>query len=374
MLTDWKDFKGAAKKLDDVDLPLLGRKIGVGEDELHAFMDVEAAGSGFDHLGRPKMLFEPHIFYTHLSGVELKKAISLSLAYRKWGTQPYPPDSYPVLIEAMKINESAALMSASWGLGQILGENYKLCKFNTVTEMVLAFMSDEEFHLRAMIDFLIANHIDDDLKAHRWAVVARMYNGPGYAKNQYDTRLALAYAKWARIKDTPIPVEAVGDPKMAISASVLPPPPPPTGEPKEGNEMRNNAVSMPENILHEVLGGSPIGSVMNVVSAISKRTDIALVPTKPFSKSVEGWAAKVGGGIIAINALGPVVGLHVDGQLTGAIETATSALGAPPGYGTAAVYLVAGVSFVVVYVRKRWFTHTITPEAAERAAADGKVI
>lgn len=41
-------FKGAAKRLDDIDLPRIGNRIGVDEDEIHAVREVEAAGSGFD--------------------------------------------------------------------------------------------------------------------------------------------------------------------------------------------------------------------------------------------------------------------------------------------------------------------------------------
>ncbi|TJW06556.1 MAG: hypothetical protein E5W82_27535 [Mesorhizobium sp.] len=52
-----RNFAGAALRLSDIDIPRIGAEIGVGEDELHAFMDVEPAGSGFDHMGRPKMLF-----------------------------------------------------------------------------------------------------------------------------------------------------------------------------------------------------------------------------------------------------------------------------------------------------------------------------
>ena len=54
------DFKGRAKKLEDTDLPRIAASIGCGEDEVHMLIDVEAAGSGFDTAGRPKMLFEPH--------------------------------------------------------------------------------------------------------------------------------------------------------------------------------------------------------------------------------------------------------------------------------------------------------------------------
>lgn len=198
-----RSFKGRAKRLDDIDLPKIGHTIGVGEDELHAFMDVEAAGSGFDSNGRPKMLFEPHVFYRNLSGEKRSRAVKSGLAYRKWGEKPYPRDSYPRLQKAMNIDETAALKSASWGLGQILGENHKLVGYATPQAMVRDFMDDEENHLRAIVEYLKSTGLAEKLKAHDWAGVARGYNGPGYRKNAYDTKMARAYAKWSKIKDTP---------------------------------------------------------------------------------------------------------------------------------------------------------------------------
>ncbi|WP_099868241.1 N-acetylmuramidase domain-containing protein [Pararhizobium haloflavum] len=202
-MTDWTSFRGAAARLDDIDLPRIGHRIGVGEDELHAFMDVEAAGSGFDGQGRPKMLFEPHVFYRNLSGDKRDQAERAGLAYRSWGTRPYPADSYPRLIEAMAIDETAALKSASWGLAQILGENHAMVGYETPQAMVRAFMEDEEHHLEAMVQYLIVASIADDLRGHRWEAVARGYNGPGYAKHNYHGRMAAAFAKWQRIPDTP---------------------------------------------------------------------------------------------------------------------------------------------------------------------------
>ncbi len=58
-------FKGAARKLSDLDLPRIGARIGVGEDEIHAIVDVESSGSGFDSQGRPKALYEPHLAYRY---------------------------------------------------------------------------------------------------------------------------------------------------------------------------------------------------------------------------------------------------------------------------------------------------------------------
>lgn len=199
-----KTFKGAGKRITDRDIPRIGAMIGVGEDEMHAFMDVEAAGSGFDRYGRSKLLFEPHVFYRNLIGAKRAAAVKAGLAYAKWGAKPYPKDSYPRLVAAMAIDETAALKSASWGLTQILGENFKAAGYSTVQAMVQAFMADEAAHLEAAVKFIKANKLDDELRDHNWAGFARGYNGPGYKKNRYDSKLAAAFAKWRKIRDTPL--------------------------------------------------------------------------------------------------------------------------------------------------------------------------
>lgn len=197
-------FKGRAKRLDDLDLPKIGRLIGVGEDEIHAILEVESRGSGFDAAGRPVILFEPHIFWRMLgAGAKRDDAARKGLAYPKWGSKPYPKDSYPRLREALKIDEAAALKSCSWGLGQILGSNFKAAGYSSVQEMVAAFCDDEEEHLAAMVRFIISVGLADAVRRHDWARFARGYNGPGYAANRYDTRLATAFAKWKKIPDTP---------------------------------------------------------------------------------------------------------------------------------------------------------------------------
>lgn len=199
------NFKGKAKRLDDIDLPLIGREIGVGEDEVHAILDVESAGTGFDKQGRPKMLFEPHIFWRELgAGAKRDKAAAAGLAYPRW-KRNYPADSYPRLAAAMKIDERAALRSASWGLGQVMGFNHAAAGWSYVHQMVEDFMEDEEQHLRAMIRFITATGLDDELRRHDWKGFARGYNGAGFAQNGYDRKLAQAFARWQKIKDTPIP-------------------------------------------------------------------------------------------------------------------------------------------------------------------------
>lgn len=197
------NFQGSGIRIDDFDIPRIGHMVGVGEDEIHAVMDIEAAGSGFDKSGRLKMLFEPHVFYRNLSGAKRDAAVREGLAYSAWRPGAYPADSYPRLLRAIAIDETAALKSCSWGLGQIMGENFAAAGYQTPQAMVADFCRDEANQLEAMVRFIKANKLDDDLRRHDWAGFARGYNGAGYAKHGYHTKLAAAFAKWQRIKDTP---------------------------------------------------------------------------------------------------------------------------------------------------------------------------
>jgi hypothetical protein len=203
------EFRGKAKRIEDIDLPRIGFRIGVGEDEIHAILDVESAGKGFDAKGRPKMLFEPHVFYRELGpGAARNEAALHGLARPRW-KRDYPADSYPRLHRAMDlcrrhgVSIESALRSASWGLGQIMGFNHSAAGYYTAEAMVEAFKDDEDKHLDAMISFIVANNLDDELRRHDWAGFAKGYNGTGFAQNGYDKKLSASFAKWQKIKDTP---------------------------------------------------------------------------------------------------------------------------------------------------------------------------
>lgn len=220
------DFKGAAKRLTDADITEAGAMIGVGEDEIHAVMEVEAAGSGFDKQGRPRILFERHIFYRQINPDKLKRAIDTGLAVKKWSRASYNKDQYDLLRRAMILDEEAALKSASWGLGQVMGFNHVAAGFATVQAMVSAFMESEGNQLLGMVRFIRSNGLANALRNHDWKAFARGYNGAGYAANAYDKKLAAAYAKWQRIKDTPqAPVQPRPAPKPTpITLNPTPPP------------------------------------------------------------------------------------------------------------------------------------------------------
>lgn len=211
-------FQGLGKKLDDIDLPMVGKTIDVGEDAIHSILDTEARSSGFDSYGRPTMLYEPHVMYRMVRAkgdpLLLERVVDEGLAYPKWGQKPYPRDSYQRLMAAYKIAPNEALSSSSWGLGQLMGFNHALAGYKSPEAMVQAFMDDEEYQLRGMIRFIISAGLDDELRALDRAktdsqliaaarALARGYNGAGFEKNGYHLKLVSSIKKWRKIKDTP---------------------------------------------------------------------------------------------------------------------------------------------------------------------------
>ena len=102
---------------------------------------------------------------------------------------------YKRLNKAIKIDNDAALKACSWGLGQVLGENWKFCGFSSISEFVEYQFESEANQLDTMCRYIVAAKLDDDLRALDWAGFALGYNGRGYKTNRYHTKLAAAYRK-----------------------------------------------------------------------------------------------------------------------------------------------------------------------------------
>jgi hypothetical protein len=197
------NFVGAALKATPADIDRVAADLKVEPAAFRAVLEVEAAGSGFDKASRPKALFERHHFYRNLKPMpdQQAEAVAAGLAYPKWGEKPYQKGSdavYKEIERACAINEDAALLSTSWGLGQIMGFNYRMIGKPSVQSMVNEAMDSEAGQLRQVAAFLRASGLQDALMTRNWAKVARGYNGPGYAKNAYDVKLARAYDKFSK--------------------------------------------------------------------------------------------------------------------------------------------------------------------------------
>jgi hypothetical protein len=104
---------------------------------------------------------------------------------------------YDRLARAVAKDRIAALQSASWGLGQIMGENFAEAGFADVETMVSAMCLSEDAQLVAVAAFLKATHLDAPLQAHDWASFAAGYNGPSYARDRYDVNLRGEFQKYS---------------------------------------------------------------------------------------------------------------------------------------------------------------------------------
>ncbi|SMD18408.1 N-acetylmuramidase domain-containing protein [Rhizobium sp. RU36D] len=193
---------GTGLRLAADDYERAAKTIGCEVAAIKAVVSVEAAGAGFDAKNRLKLLPEPHYFHRLLKGAELKQAVAEGLAYKSWGEQPYDrtqDDRYIRLARMMAINPEAALDSCSWGLGQIMGANAETCGYASATDMVTSFLRGEGAQLDGIVGFIIGTGLAKPLARHDWKAFAKGYNGPGYAKNAYDTKLDRAYRNFARM-------------------------------------------------------------------------------------------------------------------------------------------------------------------------------
>ena len=195
-----RSFQGEARKVTLDEVVSVAKDLEIEPAAFRAVIAVEAAGSGFDAKGRPKALFERPYFYKHpFSKPELhKRAVEEGLAYKAWGMKPYPKGSdavYDEITRACAIDEHAALLSTSWGLGQIMGSNFKMAGHESVENMVDEACKSETGQLRQMGMFIKNAGLIRPLRFKDWAAFAKGYNGPGYAKNSYDTKLADAYTR-----------------------------------------------------------------------------------------------------------------------------------------------------------------------------------
>jgi hypothetical protein len=191
-------------KLTDADYQSAAKLLKCDVPTIQAVAEVESSGDGFLSDGRVKILFEGHQFYKFTKGAYATS--HPTICYKTWTTKFYTKGKtadirgageLARLEEAMALNETAALMSASYGKFQIMGFNFAIAGFVNVDDFYKAMQVSEGEHLLAFCNYVKGNSIDDELRNHKWASFAMRYNGPGYKKNQYDTKLAKAYKKYS---------------------------------------------------------------------------------------------------------------------------------------------------------------------------------
>jgi len=194
MLTD-KDFLEAA---DLLNVPVAVIK---------AIDEVESKGNGFLPTGEVKILYEPFTFGRLTNHKFNGKATVINNSIYPLSLKgKYNKDlcNYgDVSIQHAKRRAAAAFdpvaanKSCSWGRFQLMGFNYNACGYENVFDFLNAMADNERKQLFAFCRFIKSCDLDIPLRKRSWEKFAEGYNGPSYKQNEYDVKIAKAFAKYS---------------------------------------------------------------------------------------------------------------------------------------------------------------------------------
>jgi hypothetical protein len=199
-------YLGSLRKQSDAplrraDFEEVAGRLGCEWEAVAAVAEVESGPlGGFGQDGRPVILFERHLFSRKTNSQYDTSHPSIS--NRTPGGYPRTQaDRWAQLEQAYALAPEEALQSASYGRFQVLGQNFPNLGMANAHDYVAKLARSEKDQLEAFEGFVRANGLADELQRKDWAGFASRYNGPGYAANQYDVKMAEAYS---RLKSTPI--------------------------------------------------------------------------------------------------------------------------------------------------------------------------
>lgn len=194
--------KDTSHLLSQADIVNAAALLNVDIATIYAVKAVESRGNGFLSDGRPVILYERHVMRRRLkangmSGYQITDFMQRYpnlVSTQTGGYQGGTTEHYRLDL-AMTLHLSSALESCSWGLFQIMGYHWDRLGYANINDFVRAMEQSEGNQLAAFVQFILTdNRLHTALKAQDWAAFAKGYNGPGYKKNRYDSKLAEAYA------------------------------------------------------------------------------------------------------------------------------------------------------------------------------------
>ena len=196
---------GAALPLVIADYAEAAKQLGVEAAAIRAVATVESGGrTGFDARKRPVIRYENHIFRSLTKGRYDRTHPDLSAPYgsaqyrstHRFGGTKYADEQWALLEAAFALAPDQAVMACSWGMFQVMGENYRSIGWTDLQQFVKDMGQSANQHLRAFLGFCRHAGLVPYLAHHQWASFAQGYNGPSYRQNHYDTFLAKYYAQY----------------------------------------------------------------------------------------------------------------------------------------------------------------------------------
>lgn len=189
-----------ANAINDRDLAEAATTLGATVKQIRAVVAVEAAGNGFDKNGMPKILYERHKFHGLTGGKFSPSSFSQSKrgGYTNDANGDGIVDSWDRLCDAIATGAvDAAFQACSWGAFQVLGMWWDELGYPSPYAMAWTAAQSEGDHLEMFVRYVREFGLADELRRLSTnpadcAPFARGYNGPAYAENAYDVKLARA--------------------------------------------------------------------------------------------------------------------------------------------------------------------------------------
>lgn len=201
---------------------------------LLAVVQVESDGKALEVDGKtPCLLFERHIFYRELVKAKGPAATALQLGLANIGWRPstqYKDQNtsqkrLDLFARARRLHEMAAIRSCSWGVGQTMGFLAEELKFRDALAMFNYMVAGGiPAQVECMVREIENKRLTPRLNDHQWAAFARVYNGPGYAQNNYDSKMAVAWAGWKKRGVPIVPAAKVRAPAEVHPTGPVTPP------------------------------------------------------------------------------------------------------------------------------------------------------
>lgn len=182
-----------APAVNDSDIEALALRLGCSTKQLRAVSIVESGGKAFDDEGRPKILFERHIFSRLTNHMFDRTSFS--------NPQPggYSESSWDKLVQAACKDATAAFSSISIGKFQIMGMHALFLGYKSPIDMAYEAVQSEAASYEMLARFIERNNMKGALSRISISpsdnvAFASRYNGTGFKKFRYDTKLAQAMA------------------------------------------------------------------------------------------------------------------------------------------------------------------------------------
>lgn len=189
------------KTLSNEDILWASKQLNCEPAAIKAVSEVESAGSGYLQDGRLTILYERHIMRRRLIAYKIDPVPYIkshpNLVNTATGGYSGGVREHDRLNKAKEIHELAAMDSCSWGMYQIMGYHAQALGYKDVKGMVSSMEESSRGHLDAFVRFIkLDTNLLRAIQNKDWSRFARLYNGPGYAANKYDTKIASAYNRY----------------------------------------------------------------------------------------------------------------------------------------------------------------------------------